>query len=132
MEEFSKLEIAFLVWVLILLVIILGIWFYDWAKTWRWLRVRRIRRLRKDYRYMRTYRIWRSEGLFGSFDETKTPMYIAKAYSAEQALQRYFKHYRRVYKEQHEYEGKRLQWTTRKWGTYLVMDDAIQYHHYFY
>ena len=129
---FSTLETAFIVWVLFLLVVILGIWFYDWVKTWRWLRVRKIRQLRRDYKDMRTYRIWRSEGLFGSFDEKRCPLYVTKAYNAEQALQRYFKHYRRVYKESHEYEGKRLQLTTRKWGTYLVMDDVIGYHRYYY
>lgn len=130
--EFSKLEIAFIVWVLILLVITLGVWFYDWAKTWRWLRVRKIHNLRRDFKNMRTYRIWKSEGLFGSFDEKRNPLYITKAYDYEHALQRYFKKYRRVYKERHECEGKHLQLTSRKWGTYLVVDDCIGFHQYYY
>lgn len=94
-------------------------------KTW-------FHRLREAVQTWDTYEIRKSDGLFGSFWDSKDPVYVVCAASSRHAMERYFRHYRKVYNEYNDYDNKPLHETTYGWGVFQVKNIRSGFKRYFH
>lgn len=91
--------------------------------------VRRVmRKYRNDLPKMDTYRITASAMMFGPpFYEAK---HTCKAYNLQHATKRYFRWYRRKYKEISDHEGQASSETKSKWGHLKVVNTKTGFTHF--
>ena len=98
----------------------------------RWYRVRTIARYRRDYPRMHTYSVSPTCRMFGHpyFHDDPDDGYRFKAYDMFHAGERYFRMYRRKYKEMSDHEGSASHECKPMWGHLRVKDMDTGYIHY--
>ena len=88
-------------------------------------------RLREAVESWDVYEIRRSTKLFGVFWDSDRPIYVVRAARPKHAMERYFRNYRKKYKEYNDYDNKILRETTYGWGVFQVKNTRSAWKTYF-